>query len=479
MYLDLFGTQVTDAGLVHFHDCKNLVELHLGDTQTTDAGLANFRNCNRLTILNLPRTKAADAGLAYFEDCKSLTSLVLSSTKVTDAGLAHFKDCDDLVNLGLGDTRVTDAGLANFRNCVRLRFLELSSTGATDAGLAHFQGCKNLGHLYLDSTQVTDAGLAHLQDCSNLLDLRLGASNVTDAGLDHLKGCEMLWRVELGGTQVSDAGLIGLAGSPRLAYLDLANTRISLRGYEQIKAALPACQITWSEPNRRIAENVLALGGNVEIGSPGQAGSRAVKATADLPDEFFQVRRVSLAGVAKPLERLPQSLSELRYSAFDRLERLDLSGITGLNYAFLAPIHGLRELTLADAGLSDLSLLGRLPQLPTLTRLVLDGNEFRGTALAASALKQQPELIDLSLGCPTLGDAFIKDLAGLEAVRSGCHWRVAAWAMPGSSTCQQATELEASLDPCRTNGARQRHRRPEEAFCRSAMIQWDAVAEQK
>ena len=59
------------------------------------------------------------------------------------------------------------------------------------------------------------------------------------------------------------------------------------------------------------------------------------------------------------------------------------------NYSFLAPVAGLQDLTLANAGLKD-DGLARLPKLPTLKRLVLDGNEIRGTGLAA--LKEQPEL---------------------------------------------------------------------------------------
>ena len=40
-----------------------------------------------------------DAGLAHFKDCKNLTYLDLSYTQVTDAGLAHFKDCKNLKEL--------------------------------------------------------------------------------------------------------------------------------------------------------------------------------------------------------------------------------------------------------------------------------------------------------------------------------------------------------------------------------------------
>ena len=41
----------------------------------------------------------SDAGLAHFKDCKNLTYLDLGGTQVSDAGLAHFKDCKNLTDL--------------------------------------------------------------------------------------------------------------------------------------------------------------------------------------------------------------------------------------------------------------------------------------------------------------------------------------------------------------------------------------------
>ena len=41
--LDLYGTQVTDAGLVHLKELTNLRELYLDETQVTDAGVAELK----------------------------------------------------------------------------------------------------------------------------------------------------------------------------------------------------------------------------------------------------------------------------------------------------------------------------------------------------------------------------------------------------------------------------------------------------
>ena len=63
-------------------------------------------------------------------------------------------------------------------------------------------------------------------------------------------------------------------------------TRISFDGYEQLKAAMPKCQIGWSEQNRNLAERVLAVGGIVAIGIPGQTESRVIRAVTDLPGAY-------------------------------------------------------------------------------------------------------------------------------------------------------------------------------------------------
>ena len=140
------NSKVSEAGLAHFKDCKNLTYLDLGGTQASDAGLANFKDCKNLTVLQLGVIPVTDAGLAHFKDCKNLTVLNLYATMVTDAGLVHVKDCQNLTNLYLHNTQVTDAGLAHFVACPKLASLIVSNTKVTEAGVknlsAALPGCK-------------------------------------------------------------------------------------------------------------------------------------------------------------------------------------------------------------------------------------------------------------------------------------------------------------------------------------------------
>lgn len=62
-----------------------------------------------------------------------------------------------------------------------------------------------------------------------------------------------------------------------------------------------------------------------------------------------------------------------------------------------------------------LATLAQLPKLPTLKRLVLDGNDIRGTGLPH--LAGQPELIDLSLSHPNLIELSAENLAELKPLK--------------------------------------------------------------
>jgi hypothetical protein len=150
---------------------------------------------------------------------RNATSLMASQSYVTDADLLSLKALPQLTDVRLGGTDVTDAGITHLAGLARLTSLDLSRTRVTDAGLAHLRDLNELEWLRMDGTQVTDAGLAHLQRFSQLrlLDLYL--------------------------TRVTDAGLVHLGWFSRLQSLNLKRTRVTDAGVQELKQALPNCQI--------------------------------------------------------------------------------------------------------------------------------------------------------------------------------------------------------------------------------------------
>jgi len=178
--------QVTDEGLAVVEKCK-LTSLDLTDTRVTDAGLVFFKDCPNLMILRLSGTQVSDGGLATFKDCKKLEELGLLNTQIGDAGVAHFKDCKQLKKLMLDATRITDAALLNFQDCTELEFLALLYTAVGDAGLAHLRACKQLQFASLGATNITDATLDLLMECKGLKTVLIGETEVTKGKIAELK----------------------------------------------------------------------------------------------------------------------------------------------------------------------------------------------------------------------------------------------------------------------------------------------------
>ena len=104
------GSKVTDAGLVHLKDLRQVRMLVLDSANVTDAGLANLEGLTTLHSLSLNKTQVTDVGLVHLKGLVHLEDLQLASTPVTDAGLVHLKGLTKLRGLNLGGTKVTYVG---------------------------------------------------------------------------------------------------------------------------------------------------------------------------------------------------------------------------------------------------------------------------------------------------------------------------------------------------------------------------------
>ena len=62
--VDLYGAQVTDAGLKELKDLNQLTSLDLHQTQVTDAGLKELKDLKQLTSLNVYETQVTANGVA-------------------------------------------------------------------------------------------------------------------------------------------------------------------------------------------------------------------------------------------------------------------------------------------------------------------------------------------------------------------------------------------------------------------------------
>ena len=151
------------SALVHLEGLRQAKSLFLSHSNVTDAGLVPFHEASRLQQLEFTLTQVTDVGLAHLQGLRQLQHLVLAGTKVTDAGLVHLEGLRQLCDLDLIHTNVTDAGLLHLHALTRLQVLDLSGTKVTDAGLVHLQRLSQLQYLWLNNTKVTDQGVKKLQ----------------------------------------------------------------------------------------------------------------------------------------------------------------------------------------------------------------------------------------------------------------------------------------------------------------------------
>ena len=306
-----------DTGMATFAGVKHLTELNVSETQVSEAGLVHVHGCKDLVVLSVGNgdrsQKFGDAALAKFAECKNLRILLLGGSHVTDAGLVVLKVYPDLLDLRLGPTVLSDAGLTHIKECKQLRFLFIVGTkvtakgvaelakalpqcriewdggviepgkvglgadraaaewvlsvggtvnvngkengvikavadlpkGAfrltgvhivtnpkvTDAALAVFKGCKHLTELNLYDVPVTKAALAHFKDSSKTLkQFILGGDMVTDEALAEFKDFKSITYLWLHSTKLTDAGLAHFADLKELNQIHMVVPKVTDAG---------------------------------------------------------------------------------------------------------------------------------------------------------------------------------------------------------------------------------------------------------
>jgi hypothetical protein len=128
----------------------NLLRLDLSNFPVTDAGLSHLANCRQLRSLELDHTQITDNGLMQLYGLAELETLGLEGDQISDFGLRRFSRSTKLVNVSLGDTPITDRALDTIVQWQDLRSLSLG-------------GCLN----------IHDAGFNKLLNLTALQELRI------------------------------------------------------------------------------------------------------------------------------------------------------------------------------------------------------------------------------------------------------------------------------------------------------------------
>lgn len=90
--LNLSGSGITDAGLVHLKVMPHLRKLRLNDTAITDGALEHLAGLPELEFLVLFGTSVSDEGVTKLGEAVALKKLYVGATKVTEAGVKALQE---------------------------------------------------------------------------------------------------------------------------------------------------------------------------------------------------------------------------------------------------------------------------------------------------------------------------------------------------------------------------------------------------
>lgn len=261
------GTPLTDDGLARLTSFERLEKLDLDKTHVTDDGLRQLAGLRQLNALSLEGLGLQGDGLIHLKQLPALRRLSLSKNPLTPAGFAALSELKDLEHLILVRTPVDGAALADIGRMANLVTLELCDNSVRNDDLRHLVGLKHLRRLRLDRTQVSSEGLAWVARLPSLEDLVLDGTAIDRDGLRHLEGhgslrslslnyvkigrhslahlqsLPQLSNLSLHGAPITDSSLESLLALKKLATLNVARTRLTTAALDQLRAALPECQI--------------------------------------------------------------------------------------------------------------------------------------------------------------------------------------------------------------------------------------------
>jgi hypothetical protein len=259
--------RTTDDTLKLLAGQDELRRLELSGTAVTSAGLVHLKGLTNLERFNVCLTAVSDAGFEHLAGLTKMRRMTVCSSKITGTGFAHLTGMKQLESINLHSSPASDAGLEAIGKLTSLRRLEIVHTHVTDAGLKHLAGLVNLQQLYVHGPETTAAALPFLSQLKELQQLDVydrAASNQTleqigklprlrvlglvlgtfdDDGVAHLAQLTTLEELSLDSPKVTDAAIAHLAGLRNLRKLHLGRTGITPAGRERLKKMLPAVEL--------------------------------------------------------------------------------------------------------------------------------------------------------------------------------------------------------------------------------------------
>ncbi|HZZ71444.1 MAG TPA: hypothetical protein VFE24_04275 [Pirellulales bacterium] len=178
-----------------------------GIVRAKDDDLAGIENVPEVALLRLRATQISNVGMRHCANLRNLTTVQLSSTKVTDGVLELVVQSPEINYINLIETKITDRGLAVLGEFKNLSGLELNYTAITDEALPQIAKCPSLDHLSIGETTVTGSTIKELAKCPKLGNLYLGLGKFDVKYLPDLKELKALKALDLSGMTLKQSDL--------------------------------------------------------------------------------------------------------------------------------------------------------------------------------------------------------------------------------------------------------------------------------
>ena len=240
--LDLYGVKLTDAGIAHLKDLKEMRKLILlGAPDYRREHPRPGRHDSTARIEPVPQPHHERRPGETRRVCSDLTAVDLRYSRVTASGV-------ETLRAAVPSCEIEFVGAAPTKNAKRpsslvatAQKLNLEATEADDLTLQKLRNRKDIRELNLSYTTVTDAGLANLQSIPSLRVLRLAGTQINGSGLSTLKSVVDL---DLSGVPIRSVPVL-----PAIERLNLSDSDISDAAIADL-AKLPALQVAEPEQHR-------------------------------------------------------------------------------------------------------------------------------------------------------------------------------------------------------------------------------------
>ena len=243
-WLELSGTAVTSAGLIHLKVLTNLERLNICLTACDDRGFEHLAGLTRMKRMTICASKITGSGFAHLQGMKQLESINLHSAPASDAGLEAIGKLTSLIRLEIVHTHVTDAGLKHLAGLVNLQQLHVHGPETTAHAFPFLGQLHELYELDIYDRAASNPTLEQIARLPKLRKLMLVTGTFDDDGVKHLANVTTLEELTLDSPRVTDASIDHLAKLTNLRKLHLGPAKLTPAGRQRMATLLPKTVIT-------------------------------------------------------------------------------------------------------------------------------------------------------------------------------------------------------------------------------------------